>query len=71
MRLLGLLHEVHGTRLYEWGPMMWDDIKGELQHYQKEKVLSLYTRCRYVEEVSPYMSINSTQNGVVWDKLVQ
>ena len=45
---------------------MWVDVKGELQDYEKEKVnFALYTRGRYVEEVSPY----SVQNGVVWETI--
>ena len=45
---------------------MWDDIKGEVEDYEKEKVnFALYTRGQYVEEVSSCMLINSMQNGVV------
>ena len=69
-RLLRLLHEVYGSRVYEWGPMMWVDIKGEVQDYEKEKVnFALYTRSPYVEEVSPCMPINLVQNGVVWEMI--
>ena len=40
--------------------VMWVDVKGELQDYEKEKVnFALYTRDQYVEEVPPGMSINS------------
>ena len=49
---------------------MWANIKGEVQDYEKEKVsFALYTRGRYVEEVSPCMPINSVQNGVVWETI--
>ena len=42
---LHLLHEVYGSRVYNRGTMMWADIKGELQDYEKEKVnFALYTR---------------------------
>ena len=45
---------------------MWADIKGEVQDYEKEKVnCALYTRGRYVGEVSPCMPINFVQN--VWE----
>ena len=45
-------------------------IMGELQDYEKEKVnFALYTRGRYVEEVSPCMSINGVQDGVVWETI--
>ena len=51
-RFLRLLHVVYGTRVYKWGTMMWADIKGEVQDYEKENVnFALYTRGRYVEEV--------------------
>ena len=36
-KFLRLLHEVHGSRVYKWGTMMWADIKGELQNYEKER----------------------------------
>ena len=36
-RVLRLLHEVYGSRVYKWGTMMWADIKGELQNYEKER----------------------------------
>ena len=50
------LHEVYGSRVYKWGAMMWDDIKGEVRDYEKEKVnFALYARgvdmlrkCRHV-----------------------
>ena len=49
---------------------MWVDIKGEVQDYEKEKVnFVLYTRGRYVEEVSSCMPINSVQNGIVWEMI--
>ena len=39
---------------------MWDDIKGEVEDYEKEKVnFALYTRGQYVEEVSSCMLISS------------
>ena len=47
---------------------MWADIKGGVQDYEKENInFALYTRGRYVEEVSPCLPINSVQNGVVWE----
>ena len=49
---------------------MWADIKGKVQDYEKVNVnFALYTRGRYVEEVSPCMPINSVQNGVVWETI--
>ena len=46
-RFLCLLHEVYGSRVYNWGALMWVDIKGEVQDYEKEKVnFALYTRDR-------------------------
>ena len=69
-KLLHLLHEVYGSRVYKWGSVMWDDIKGEVQYYEKEKVnFALYTRGRYIEEVLPCMHINSVHNGVVWETI--
>ena len=45
---------------------MWADIKSDVQDYEKENVnFALYTRSRYVEEVSPCMPNNSVKNGVV------
>ena len=45
-------------------------LKGQLQDYEKEKVnFALYTTGQYVEEVSPDMSINSVQDGVVWQTI--
>ena len=42
------------------GAVMWDDIKGEVEDYEKEKVnFALYTRGQYVEEVSSCMLISS------------
>ena len=44
-RFLCHLHEVYDFSVYKWGTMMWADIKGELQDYEKEKVnFALYTR---------------------------
>ena len=61
-----LVGEVYGSRVYRWGAVMWADIKGEVQDYEKEKVnCALYTRGRYVGEVSPCMPINFVQN--VWE----
>ena len=69
-RFLRLLHEVYGSRIYKWGTVMWADIKGGLQDYEKEKVnFTLHIRGRYVEEVSPCISINSEQNVVVWETI--
>ena len=69
-RFLRLLHEVYDSRVYKWGAMMWVDIKGEVQDYEKEKVnFALYTRGRHVEEVSPCMPINSVKNEVVWETI--
>ena len=38
-------YEVYDSRVYKLGIVMWADIKGELQDYEREKVnLALYTR---------------------------
>ena len=69
-RILHLLYEVYVSRIYKWGAMMWVDIKGEAQHYEQENVtFALHTRGRCVEEVLECMSINSMQNGVVWETI--
>ena len=57
-RFLRLLHEVYGSRVYKWGSLMWVDIKGEVQDYEKEKVnFALYIKGQYVEEVLSCMPI--------------
>ena len=33
-RLLRPLHEVYGSRVYEWATMMWTDVKGEVLDYK-------------------------------------
>ena len=44
-RFFRLLQVVYGSRVYKWGLVMWTDIKGELQDYEKENVnFALYTR---------------------------
>ena len=49
---------------------MWANIKGEVQHCEKEKLnFAFDTRGRYVEEVTPCGPINSVQNGVVWETI--
>ena len=69
-RILRLLHDVYGSRVYKWGAVMWAAIKGKVQDYEQEKVtFALHTRGRYVEEVLSCMHSNSIQNGVVWETI--
>ena len=63
---LRLLHDIYGSRVYKWGVVMWVDIKGELQDYDKENAnFALHTRCRSFEEVLPCMPLISVPNEVV------
>ena len=50
--------------------MALEYINEELQYYEKENVnFALYTRGRYVEEVSSCLYVKSVQNGMVWETI--